>query len=57
MLREGLKTQCGRMFSSIAGANCLDQKVMLYPIKKLAALSPTDQFSVELYWFYIQDGP
>ena len=30
---------------------------MLYPIKKLAAASPRDQFSVESRWFYMQDGP
>ena len=57
MSREGLKTQCGRMFSSIDGAIGLDQRVMLFPIKKLAAASPTDQFSVESRWFYMQDGP
>ena len=45
------------MFSSIVGAISLDQKVMLYPIEKLAAVSPTDQFSVESCWFYMQDGP
>ena len=44
---RGIKTQRGRMFSSIIGAIGLDQKVMLYPIKKLAAVSPTDHFSVE----------
>ena len=57
MLQEGLKTQRGRMFSSIVWAIGLDQKVILYPIKKLAAVSPTDQFSVESCWFYMQDGP
>ena len=25
--------------------------------EKAAALSPTDQFSVESRWFYMQDGP
>ena len=57
MSREGLKTQCSRMFSSIFGAIGLDEKVILYPIKKLAAVSPTYQFSVESRWFYMQDGP